>query len=119
MVTKSKGLRRLINATFYSIAGFKAAWQHEVAFRQELACCVVLLPLAIWLGDNGVERSLLITSALLVPLIELINSAIESTLDRISVEQHPLIGRAKDLGSAAVLLAIVMTVLVWALVLSG
>ena len=119
MTPAATGWRRLFKAAGYSIAGFKAAWQHEEAFRQEVLACIVLVPLAVWLGETGVERALLIGSVLLVPLVELINSALESTLDRISTEQHTLTGRAKDISSAAVLLTIVMAVLTWVLVLSG
>ncbi|MCW8907432.1 MAG: diacylglycerol kinase [Sedimenticola sp.] len=111
------GLRRIINATGYSLAGFAACFRHEAAFRQELAVLLLLLPLALYLGDNGVERALLAGSLLLVPLMELVNSAIEAVVDRHGPEQHELSGRAKDIGSAAVFLAIVMALLTWLLIL--
>lgn len=111
------GLRRIINATGYSLAGFRACFQHEAAFRQELAALLLLLPLALYLGENGVERALLAGSLLLVPLMELVNSAIEAVVDRFGGEWHEQSGRAKDIGSAAVFLAIVMALLTWGLVL--
>lgn len=111
-------VRRLIKATGYSLRGFSAAWLHETAFRQEVILTLVLVPLAIWLGKTGLEQALLVAVWLLVPLCELINSAIEAVVDRIGPEQHRLSGRAKDVGSAAVLLAIVNAVVVWALILA-
>ncbi|WP_428608648.1 diacylglycerol kinase [Sedimenticola sp.] len=114
---KVTGVRRIINAGGYSIAGFRACWQHEAAFRQELLGAILLLPLALYLGQNGLERALLVGSVLLVPLIELLNSAIEAVVDRFGGEQHELSGRAKDLGSAAVFLSIVLAIAVWLLIL--
>jgi diacylglycerol kinase (ATP) len=116
-MNQNTGLTRLIKAFGYSMAGFKAAWINEQAFRQEVLLCIILIPLAFWLGDNGVERALLISCLLLVLITELFNSAIEAVADRISQEKHPLIGRAKDIGSAAVFIALCYTVLVWGLVL--
>lgn len=113
------GLRRIWNAFHYSLAGFAAAYRHEDAFRQELLLAIVLLPLGFWLGDGGVEKALLVGSVLLVLLVELINSAIEATVDRISLDDHLLAKRAKDIGSAAVLLALVILATVWLLVLSS
>ena len=113
------GLQRIFNATRYSLAGLRQAALHEQAFRQELLLTVVLAPLALWLGENGVERALMIASLLVVLIVELLNSAIEATQDRISLEQHPLAKHAKDLGSAAVMLALVSAALVWLLVLLG
>jgi diacylglycerol kinase (ATP) len=113
------GLRRLINAFGYSMAGFKAAYQHEDAFRQEVLLAAVLLPLAFLLENSGVGRALLIGSVLLVIMVELLNSAIEATVDRISLEQHMLAKRAKDIGSAAVLLSLVNLAAIWGLVLFG
>lgn len=104
---------RLWRATGYSLAGLRAAFRHERAFREEVAVLVVLIPLGLWLGDTGVERALLIGSWLLVMTVELLNSAIEAVVDRVGVERHELAGRAKDLGSAAVLCAIALTCLVW------
>lgn len=113
------GLRRVWNAFHYSRAGLHAAYRHEDAFRQEVLLALVLIPLAIWLGEGAVERALLIGCVLLVLIVELINSAIEATVDRISLDRHPLAKRAKDIGSAAVMIALLNAVLVWALVLSA
>lgn len=114
---KKTGLRRVINATGYSLCGLKSAWQTEAAFRQEALLMVILLPMAILLGKNGVERALLISVCLVVLIAELLNSAIEAVVDRIGLEHHPLAGAAKDLGSAAVFVSLVMVVMVWGLVL--
>ena len=93
------------------------AWREEVALRQEVLLCAVLIPLALWLGDTGIERALLILVLLLVLLVEFINSAIEAVVDRFGGEQHPLSRNAKDIGSAAVLMSIIMASLVWVLVI--
>ena len=111
-----KGLRRLWDAIAVSFYGLKAAWRHEAAFRQELVLTLVLLPAAWWLGTTMTQRAILIASLLLVLIVELLNSAIESIVDRIGAERHPLSGRAKDMGSAAVLLALIAAAAVWALV---
>lgn len=116
---RHSGLRRLINAAGYSRAGLKACWQNEEAFRQELLLSLALLPLAWWLGDGGLERALLISSLLLVLIAELANSGIEAVVDRIGPERHELSARAKDIGSALVLLALLNAALVWLLVLLG
>ncbi len=113
------GLRRLINAASYSADGFRAAYRHEDAFRQETHLALVLIPLAVWLGDTGIERALMIGSLLLVLIVELLNSAIEAAVDRISLDRHHLIKRAKDMGSAAVLIALVNVVAVWGLLVFG
>lgn len=113
------GLKRVWNAFFYSLEGFKAAWKHEDAFRQEALLALVLIPLALLLADAAVERALMIASVLLVLIVELINSAIEATVDRISLENHQLAKRAKDIGSAAVLIALIDVLVVWGLVLLG
>ncbi len=110
-------LLRLVKATHYSLAGLRAAFVHEQAFRQEVLVLIVLAPLGLWLGDSGGERALLVGSWVLVLIAELLNSAIESVVDRVGVERNELAGRAKDLGSAAVLCTIVLTVTVWVLVL--
>ncbi len=110
-------MQRIINAFGYSIKGFKACYEHEAAFRQELLGLIVLFPLALYLGESGVERALLAGSLLLVLLMELLNSAIEAVVDRFGGEQHELSGRAKDIGSAAVFLAIVLVVLTWSMIL--
>ena len=100
-----------------AFAGLAAAWRHEVPFRLEVLAFLVLFPIAMVVGQNGVERALLAGSLLLVLIVELLNSSLEATLDRISLEDHPLIGRAKDIGSAAVFMALVNAALVWLLVL--
>jgi diacylglycerol kinase (ATP) len=111
------GLRRILSATRNSFAGFVAAFRHEDAFRQELVMAAVLVPLGIWLGSTGLERALLVASVLLVLIVELLNSAVEATVDRISFDNHLLAKRAKDIGSAAVMLALATTAIVWLLIL--
>ena len=110
------GLRRMISATQNSLAGLQEAVRCEDAFRQELALAVLLVPLALWLGSSAVERALLIASVLVVLIVELLNSAVEATVDRISFENHRLAKRAKDIGSAAVLLALLNAGCVWAVI---
>lgn len=110
------GIKRLINATCYSARGIRAAWCHEAAFRQEVMLAVVLLPAAFWLGTTMVQRAVLVFSVMLVLIVELLNSAIEATVDRIGPEHHDLSGRAKNMGSAAVLLSLVNIVVIWGLV---
>lgn len=112
------GLQRIINAWGYSMAGFRACFKHEEALRQETYALIFLIPLALWLGNSGVERALLVASLLLVPLVELLNSAVEAVVDRFGGEQHKLSGRAKDIASAAVFLSITMAAITWFLVLS-
>ena len=108
---------RIVRAGSYSLSGLRAAARKEAAFRQELILFVILAPLAVWLGRNGVERALLFGTLVLVLIVELLNSAIEATVDRISKKDHKLSGRAKDMGSAAVSLSLILVVAVWALVL--
>ena len=110
-----RGLRRLFNAFLYSLSGLKLAFQHESAFRQEMALAAVLVPLACILPVAPVERVLLITSVLLVLIVELLNSSVEAAIDRIGLDTHRLSKRANDLGSAAVLLALVALAIIWAL----
>jgi diacylglycerol kinase (ATP) len=110
------GVKRIIYAAGYSFAGLRAALQHEAAFRQECALALLLLPAAIWLGSNAIEYVLLIGSVALVLIVELLNSAVEAVVDRIGPEDHPLSGRAKDIGSAAVFVALVLMCLVWGLI---
>ena len=110
-------MRRLINAAGYSLSGLAAAARHEDAFRQELILSAVLVPLGLWLGTSGVERALLVGSVLLVLIVELLNSAVEATVDRVSLEDHSLAKRAKDIGSAAVMLSLVNVAVVWLLIL--
>ena len=113
------GLRRVWNAFFYSMAGLAAAFKHEDAFRQEVILSVVLIPLSLFLPATGVGHALMIASVLLVLIVELLNSAVEATVDRVSIENHPLAKRAKDIGSAAVFIALVNVAVVWVLVLLG
>ncbi|OGI38419.1 MAG: diacylglycerol kinase [Candidatus Muproteobacteria bacterium RBG_16_64_10] len=109
---------RVLRAAGYSVAGLRAALRKEAAFRQEVILFVVLAPLAFWLGRNGIERALLLGSLLLVLIVELLNSAVEATVDRISKKHHRLSGRAKDMGSAAVYLSLLLAALTWLLVLA-
>ena len=110
------GASRVAWATYYSYRGIKSAWINEAAFRQELAFMVILLPLAFWLGENGLQRAVLIAPCFLVVIVELINSAIEAVVDRIGPERHELSGQAKDMGSAAVFFALCLVVITWSLV---
>jgi diacylglycerol kinase (ATP) len=112
------GLRRLVNACGYSLAGLRHAIQRETAIQQELLACVVLIPAAVLLPVPALERLLLVLSMLLIVLVEFLNSAIEAAIDRISLERHPLSGQAKDLGSAAVAVALLMSALCW-IVIAG
>jgi len=111
------GIKRIINATGYSIRGLTAAFKHESAFRQELALCVVLTPLAIYLGQTNVERSILIGSLFLVLIVELLNSAVEAIVDRVGHEHHELSGQAKDIGSAAVFVSLANVVVIWGIII--
>ncbi|OQW69896.1 MAG: diacylglycerol kinase [Methylotenera sp.] len=111
------GLRRLFNAFGYSVDGFKAAYKHEDAFRQEVLLSIILTPLAFYLGNSAIEIALMIASVLLVLIVELLNSAIEAVVDRVSIERHELAKRAKDIGSAAVFIALLIMVVVWCLIL--
>ncbi|MFW1753111.1 diacylglycerol kinase [Acinetobacter wanghuae] len=111
------GLKRIINATSYSIAGFKAAFQNEAAFRQIILINVVLIPISLCLEVSRVEHALLIMVCLLAIIVELINSAIESVVDRISLERHELSKNAKDMGSAAQFVALAMIFFTWLIIL--
>lgn len=111
------GIVRIVRALRYSLQGLGAAWRHEAAFRQELALVVILTPIGLWLGNTAMERLLLVGVLALVLIIELINSAIEALADAISTDHHPLLGRAKDIGSAAVLLALLLAAATWLCVL--
>jgi diacylglycerol kinase (ATP) len=111
------GLRRILSATRNSLDGFVAAFRHEDAFRQELVMAAVMVPLGLFLGRNGFERALLVASVLLVLIVELLNSAVEAAVDRISFDNHQLAKRAKDIGSAAVMLSLAAAGIVWLLVL--
>jgi diacylglycerol kinase (ATP) len=111
------GLTRLINALGYSMEGFKAAYEHEDAFRMELVVAAIAIPVALWLPVGNIGKALMVGSILLVLLVELVNSAIEATVDRISLENHDLAKRAKDIGSAAVLVSLINATAIWGLVL--
>lgn len=113
------GLVRLRCAFGYSMDGFRAAYKHEDAFRQEVWLAVVLVPLALWLPVTAVAKALMIGSVLLLIIVELLNSAVEATVDRISLENHDLAKRAKDISSSAVLVSLLNIVIIWALVLLG
>ena len=113
------GLRRLLNATGYSLHGFASAFRHEDAFRQEVLLAAVLIPIALLLDVGGTGKAVMIASVLLVLIVELLNSAVEAAVDRISFDQHKLSKRAKDIGSAAVFVSLVNVLAVWGLVLFG
>jgi len=112
----NKGFKRIINAFGFSMLGFKAAYKHEEAFRQETLLALVLLPIAFYLDVTTVERILLVLSVIFVLLVEILNSAIEAVVDRFGGEHHELSGRAKDMGSAAVWLALVMLLFTWVMI---
>lgn len=117
---KSKnGLERIAKAAGYSIAGLKAAYRNEAAIRQETWLMLVLIPLGFYLGQTNIERILLVGVTLLVFVVELLNSAIEAAVDHTSIDHHALAARAKDIGSAAVMMAILLFLLVWGLILFG
>lgn len=111
------GLARLHAAFFNSMKGFRAAWLSEEAFRQEVYLAAAAVPLGLWLGESGLEKAMLAGSVLLVLIVELLNTGIEIVVDRIGYERHELSGRAKDVGSAAVLVSLVLAGMVWGLVL--
>ena len=108
------GLMRIVRATRYSAQGLAHAWRHEAAFRQEIVMLMALTPIGIWLGGSPLERTLLIGSLVLVLIVELLNSAVEAAIDRVGHEVHELSGRAKDLGSAAVMLSLLLVAAIWA-----
>ena len=111
------GLRRLMNAFGYSIAGTLAAFKHEDAFRQEVVLAVVLTPVALYFGETAIHQALMISSLLFIIVVELLNSSIEATVDRISVKHHKLAKRAKDIGSAAVFFSLINAAIIWFLLL--
>lgn len=111
------GLERLWNALGYSRDGLGAAWRHEAAFREEVLLALVAIPLGLYLGKTSLEKALLVASILMVLVVELLNSAVEAVVDRVSPERHDLSKRAKDLGSAAVLLSLLATGTLWGLIL--
>ena len=112
------GIKRIINAAGYSWLGLKAAYKHESAFRQEAWLAVIMIPLGYYLGRDWTDKAALICSVLFVLIVELLNSGIEAVVDRVGDEPHKLSGRAKDMGSAAVLIALVITGIIWAAVLA-
>ena len=114
---KPKGLTRILRAAVASCKGLQGAYREEAAFRQELGLSLLVIPLGLWLGRTGVERALLVAPMLLVLIVELLNSAVEATVDRIGLERHVLAGLAKDIGSAAVLMSFVLLGVMWLLVL--
>ena len=113
-----RGPGRILKATMWSLQGLRAAWLHESSFRLEVYLLVVLGPLGVWLGANGVERALLVGSCLLVLAMELLNSAVEAVIERYGAEFHELAGRAKDMGSAAVFVLMLNVLLTWGLILT-
>ena len=112
-----QGLTRLINALGYSKDGLAAAWKNEAAFREEVLLAAVAFPLAFYLGQTGIERALLAGSILFILIVEILNSAVEAVVDKASPEKHELAKRAKDMGSAAVLLSLLNAAVIWACVL--
>jgi diacylglycerol kinase (ATP) len=108
-----KGIERIFDAALYSIKGYKYAWKNEAAFRQEVCLAIILIPVAFYLGETAIEVSILIIPIFITLIIELINSAIEAVVDRIGSELHELSGAAKDIGSAAVLISLVLCGIVW------
>ena len=119
MFESMQDVGRIVRAAGYSIAGLQAALRKEAAFRQEVLLFGLFAPIGVWLGRSGIERALLVGSLLIVLIVELLNSAVEAAIDRISKKSHKLSGRAKDMGSAAVYLSILLAILTWALVLGG
>lgn len=112
----TSGIRRIINAFHYTFSGFRAAWINEAAFREETIIAIFVVPSGLWLGNSGTQRAILIGIYFLIPLAELLNSAIEAIVDRMGPERHELSGRAKDLGSAAVFLSICIALIVWMII---
>ncbi len=115
---KPAGVKRLLRACSYSLQGFLHTWREEVAFRQEVMLAAAVIPGGLYLGRTGVERALLVGPMLLILIVEILNSAVEAVVDRSGMEQHPLAGMAKDMGSAAVMLSFALLGTVWLLVLS-
>lgn len=118
LMTKPRdtGLRRIWKATRYSLQGLSAAWQHESAFRQELVLGLILLPISFWIANSWVEVAVLMGVCFLVLIVELLNSAIEAVVDRVGHEHHDLAGQAKDMGSAAVMLSLILAAGTWVLI---
>ena len=114
---KATGLRRLLNALGYSLSGLRFAWKDEAAFRQEVILAIILVPVAFMMPVGEIQRVLLVGSVMLVLVVEMINSAIEAVVDRASLDIHPLAKKAKDMGSAAVLLTLANAILIWIMIL--
>ncbi|RFC33544.1 MAG: diacylglycerol kinase (ATP) [Candidatus Nitrotoga sp. MKT] len=114
---KATGLRRLLNALGYSLSGLRLAWKDEAAFRQEVILAIILVPVAFMMPVGEIQRVFLVGSVMLVLVVEMINSAIEAVVDRVSLDIHPLAKKAKDMGSAAVLLALANAILIWIMIL--
>jgi len=115
-IPDNTGIRRILRATKFSAQGLAHAWQNEAAFRQELILVLLLAPVAVWLGQTALERAVLIGCCLILLIVELINSAIEAAIDRHGDEHHELSGRAKDMGSAAVFVSLILVSVVWGLI---
>lgn len=113
---RNTGLTRVWKATIYSAQGLQAAWKHESAFRQELVLGLILLPISFWISNTWVEVAVLMGVCFLVLIVELLNSAIEAVVDRVGPEHHDLAGQAKDMGSAAVMLSLIMAFGTWVLI---
>lgn len=113
---QNTGFKRVWKAMLYSFAGFRAAWQGEAAFRQEMVLVIFLTPIGLWLGTTATQRALLLGSCMLVLIVELLNSAVEAVVDRVGTDRHILSGRAKDMGSAAVFVSLATVVLIWGLI---
>jgi len=113
------GFARLVKASQYSWQGVRSAYKFEAAFRLDIWVSMILIPLGLWLGHDGIEKALLMGVVLLLPLVELLNSSIEAVVDRIGKEHHELSARAKDMGSAAVAFTLILIIVVWILVLTG
>ena len=118
-INNCRGLQRLLPALRYAWQGLKTAFQQEAAFRQEILLAIILVPIALWIGDKGVEQILLIGSVLLILIIELLNTSIEAMIDRISLDPHPLSKQAKDIASAAVFLTLLLAIMTWLLIIGG
>ena len=114
---QNTGFKRIYNAFFYSMAGLASAWKNEAAFRQESIVAIVLIPVAFWLGQSISQIGLLILSVLIVLIVELLNSAVEAAIDRISIEHHALSKQAKDIASAAVFISLILFAIIWGLVI--
>jgi diacylglycerol kinase (ATP) len=113
----NKGLKRIYNAFFFSMQGFRACFRTEEAFRQEVYLAALMIPLGLWIGDSAVERILLVGSVVLVMTVEMLNTAVERAIDRISFDKHELSKEAKDMGSAAVFMMLALTGFVWGSIL--